>query len=63
MMCAVAQGLLAVAAHSSSQTRAGYYRFPRMANGDIDHPALLDLARTRVMITIALNTIAAPRVK
>lgn len=55
----VAVGLLNMAQHSPQMTRGGYYGIPRTADGQPDQHALIEAARTRVMIHIKLAPAAA----
>ncbi len=51
----VARGLLAMAEANPGMTRRGHYAVPRTAAGEPDGDALLEAARTRVMIRVALK--------
>lgn len=52
---AVADGLLKMAEANPSQSRRGYYAVPRTPDGRPDREALVDEARTRVMIRVRLE--------
>ena len=51
----VARGLLSMAEKNPRMTRGGYYGVPRNPDGTPDFEALLDAARTRVMIHVRLT--------
>lgn len=51
----VARGMLAMAESNPRLTRGGYYAVPREPDGSVNHEALLEAARMRVMIRIRLT--------